>query len=134
MGKRTKRVQETQENNVEKKFHFMTVAFEGNGSVIQEGESRNGRLKFVDEDTFLFKERSAAAHQSCPERKYQDLTGSLHGKISRNDHGAILHVYVRNEDYQNMRALADIFEREVELMCNDISDMDINQEVAKCGK
>ena len=132
MGKTTKTVQEIQEN-VEKKFHFMTVAFEGKGSVIQEGESRNGRLKFVDEDTFLFKERSAAAHQSCPERKYQDLTGSLHGKISRNDHGAILHVYVRNEDYQNMRALADIFEREVELMCNDISDMDINQEVAKCG-
>ncbi|MBR1716595.1 MAG: hypothetical protein IJ718_03120 [Paludibacteraceae bacterium] len=98
----------------------MTVAFEGKGSVIQEGESRNGRLKYVDEDTFIFKEISTHARQSFPERKYQDLTGSLHGKISKNDHGAILHVYVRNEDYQNMKVLADIFEREVELMCNDI--------------
>ena len=133
MGKKTKRVQEIL-NNVEKKFHFMTVAFEGKGSVIQEGESRNGRLKYVDEDTFLFKEISTHARQSFPERKYQDLTGSLHGKISKNDHGAILHVYVRYEDYQNMKVLADIFEREVELMCNDICDMDIKQEVATCGK
>ena len=117
-------------------FPCVDLKVESPAEVIKEGESRKGVLTFIDEDHFHFVEAEAKvpnAQKSFPERRYKDLVGSLHGRISKNDHGVILHMYVRHEDYQNANALADIFEREVEQMCNELADMDI-EEAQPCGK
>ena len=119
-----------------KQQHFlcMDVDFEGQADVIKEGESRKGILTFVNEDKFRFVESEPHKTPSAPTHRYQDLTGSLHGKISKNEHGVFLHMYVRHDDYQNARALADIFGSEVEQMCDVLADMNLKEEVAKCGK
>lgn len=110
----------------------MDVDYEGLADVIKEGESRKGVLTLVNEDEFRFVEHKKP-QTKLPERHFKDLTGSLHGKISKNEHGVILHMYVRHEDYQNAQALADIFEREVEQMCGELCDMDL-KEAKQCGK
>ena len=63
-----------------------------------------------------------------PERKYHDLVGSLHGKISKTDFGVTLHVYVRHGEYKNARVLADIFESETEQMCDVLGEIELGEE------
>ena len=99
---------------------------------LKEGKSYHGTLTYENEDHSTFVEddpKQRKPKNPMPERQYKDLTGSLHGKISRNDHGVILHMYVRHGEYQNARALADIFEREVEQMCDDLSDDDLEDQI-----
>ena len=114
-------------------FPCVDLKVESPADVIKEGESRKGVLTFVDDDHFHFKEHDKNQSVKLPERCYKDLTGSLHGRISKNDHGVTLHMYVRHGDYQNARALADIFEHEVEQMCDDLSDMDLEED-EQCDK
>ena len=104
----------------------MDVDYEGHAEVIKEGESRKGVLTLVNEDKFRFVEQKRLEGKQ-PERHFKDLIGSLHGKISKNEHGVILHMYVRHGDYQNARALADIFEKEVEQMCGELCDTDLKE-------
>ena len=99
-----------------------------------DGKSYHGTLTYENEDHSTFVEddpKQPKAQQSFPERRYKDLTGSLHGKISKNEHGVTLHMYVRHNDYQNAADLADIFEREVELMCGELSEMSLKEEDSK---
>ena len=111
-------------------FPCVDLKVESPAEVIKEGESRKGVLTFIDDDHFHFMEhgKKPKARVKLPERCYKDLTGSLHGKISKNDHGVILHMYVRHGDYQNAHALADIFEREVEQMCDDLCELDLGED------
>lgn len=98
------------------------------------GKSYHGTYTYESEDHSTFVEddpKVRKSQQSFPERRYKDLTGSLHGKISKNEHGVTLHMYVRHEDYQNANELADIFEREVELMCNELSEFNLKEEESK---
>ena len=115
-------------------FPCVDLKVESPAEVIKEGESRKGVLTFIDDDHFHFVENGKNPPVKLPGRHYKDLTGSLHGRISKNEHGVILHMYVRHGDYQNAHALADIFEREVEQMCDDLSDMDLGEESDLCGK
>ena len=116
---------------VTKKLYFMTAEVTTNNHAIREGQRINASVTYVDEDNLRIIERPHTPHAELPERRYKDLTGSLHGKISRNDHGVLLHVYVRHGDYQNAADLADIFEREVELMCGELSEMNLKEEESK---
>jgi len=115
-------------------FPCVDLKVESPAEVIKEGESRKGVLKFIDEDHFHFIENEKNGQVQLSERRYKDLTGSLHGKISKNEHGVILHMYVRHGDYRNAHALADIIEREVEQMCDDLSELDLGEEAEKCDK
>lgn len=101
----------------------------------QEGKTYRGKLTYHNEDSSTFEEDAPRQSKTeMPERKYKDLTGSLHGKISKTDFGVTLHLYVRHGEYKNARVLADIFEAETEHMCDVLGDMELGEEVSPCGK
>lgn len=119
----------------------MDVDFEGQADVIKEGESRKGILTFVNEDKFRFVEQGAsksAANKKPNEHKelqWHPLAGSLHGKVSVNANGSMLMLYLRHEDYNtDARQLADILVSEVEQIGDALADINMQEEVAKCGK
>lgn len=126
-----------------KKQHFlcMDVDFEGQADVIKEGESRKGILTFVNEDKFRFVEQGtskSAANKKPNEHKelqWHPLAGSLHGKVSVNANGAMLMLYIRHEDCNtNSHQLADIIVSEAEQIGEALADINLEEEVAKCGK
>ena len=126
-----------------KKQHFlcMDVDFEGQADVIKEGESRKGILTFVNEDKFRFVEQGtskSAANKKPNEHKelqWHPLAGSLHGKVSVNANGAMLMLYIRHEDCNtNSKQLADIIVSEAEQIGEALADINLEEEVAKCGK
>ena len=100
----------------------------------KEGKTYRGKMTYHDEFHQTFVEDAPRKQPApMPERKFTDLTGSLHGKISKTDFGVTLHVYVRHGEYRNARALADLFESETEQMCDVLEDMVLGEEeVAKC--
>lgn len=100
------------------------------------GDKIKAEVVYVDEDNLRITQvqNKRKPQTESPERKFKDLTGSLHGKISRTDFGVTLHLYVRHGDYKNARALADIFESETEQMCDVLGDMDLGEEAEQCGK
>ena len=136
MSKQTKKSQAAQEKFQDTKI-CTDVKLWLNTRHAVEGKSYHGTYTYENESHSTFVEddpKQTNAQQSFPERRYKDLTGTLHGKISKNEHGVTLHMYVRHDDYQNAAELADIFEREVELMCIELSEMNLKEEGAKCGK
>lgn len=125
------------------KQHFlcMDVDYEGQADVIKEGESRKGILTFVNEDKFRFVEQGAsksAAPKEPSKRtdlQWHALAGSLHGKVSVNANGAMLMLYIRHEDCNtNSNQLADIIVSEAEQIGEALADINLEEEVAKCGK
>jgi hypothetical protein len=126
-----------------KQQHFlcMDVDFEGQADVIKEGESRKGILTFVNEDKFRFVEQGTSKPAASniqnkrPDLQWHALAGSLHGKLSVNANGSMLIMYLRHEDYNtNGRQLADIIVSEAEQIGDALAEIDIEEEVAKCGK
>lgn len=119
----------------------MDVDFEGQADVIKEGESRKGILTFVNEDKFRFVEQGTSKPAASkepnkrPELQWHPLAGSLHGKVSVNANGAMLMLYIRHEDCNtNSHQLADILVSEVEQIGDALADINMQEEVAKCGK
>lgn len=132
--------------NIAKKMekqHFlcMDVDFEGQADVIKQGESRKGILTFVNEDKFRFVEQGASKPEASnvPHKRsdlqWHPLAGSLHGKVSVNANGSMLMLYIRHEDCKtNAQQLADIIVSEAEQIGEALADINLEEEVAKCGK
>lgn len=105
--------------------------------VFTPGDKIKADVEYVDEDNLRITQHQPKAKtekQSLPERKFRDLTGSLHGKISKTDFGVTLHMYVRHGEYKNARILADIFEAETEQMCDVLGEMELGEEAESCGR
>ena len=100
------------------------------------GDKINAEVVYVDEDNLRITEnpKKRKPQTESLERRFKDLTGSLHGKISKTDFGVTLHLYVRHGEYKNARALADIFEAETEQMCDTLGDMELGEEDDLCDK
>ena len=125
------------------KQHFlcMDVDYEGQAEVIKEGESRKGILTFVNADKFRFVEQGASkpAASKAPTKRsdlqWHPLAGSLHGKVSVNANGAMLILYARHEEYlTDACQLADLLVSEVEQIGEALTALNMEEEVAKCGK
>jgi len=119
----------------------MDVDYEGQADVIKEGESRKGILTFVNEDKFRFVEQGASKTAATKQQnkrtdlQWHPLAGSLHGKVSVNANGAMLMLYIRHEDCNtNSHQLADIIVSEAEQIGEALADINLEEEVAKCGK
>ena len=112
-------------------FPCVDLKFEGNTNIIKQGESRNGVLRFVDEDQFRFIEKGLerVVH---PELHWRLLDRTKHGRIHMNAKHIKVEFYIRHEDYQNGRELSDILATEIETMGESLSDMDLETEVEKC--
>ena len=95
------------------------------------GDKIKAEVEYVDEDNLRITESSGKQTKpkvEFPERKYHDLVGSLHGKICQTDFGVTLHVYIRNGEFKNTRALADMFESETEQMCDLLCEIPLTEE------
>lgn len=116
---------------VKQNFLCVRVKFEGNTSVIIEGESRKGILKYVNEDLFRFME-NGLQRVIHPELHWRLLDRTKHGRVHVNANHVKVEFYIKHSDYANGRDLADILASEIETMGESLSDMDLAEEVEKC--
>lgn len=132
-----KNVKKSQVANVKTKLLCMDATVVTNEKAFTPGDKIKAEVEYVDEDNLRITEhhpKEKAEKVQLPERRFKDLTGSLHGKISKTDFGVTLHVYVRHGEYKNARVLADIFEGETEQMCDVLGDMELGEEVEQCDR
>lgn len=141
MGKTTKTVQEILAKNPDTKT-CTDLKLLLNGQHAIEGKSYHGTLTYEDEDhsTFVEDDEPAPARKTSKKsnkpsgRQWHALAGSLHGKVSTNANGSMLILYARHEDYQtDARQLADLIASEAEQIADALADINMVEEVAKCG-
>ena len=113
-------------------FLCVDLKFESNTSVINEGETRKGVLKYENEDKFHFVESASKPHVEHPELHWRLLDRTKHGRIHINSRHVKVEFYIRHEDYANGRELADILASEIETMGESLSDKCLAEEVEKC--
>ena len=151
MATKTKKSQVASKTEmVDKTFYFMNVKYRGEAPLIAVGEKRQGELMFVDEDTMRFIAKksatkknaleAAATHETTerghvehPELHWRDVVGSLHGKVSVNANGVKVHMYIRHDDYKDSFDLADLIGKEMEHIGESLCDIDLKEEVSRCG-
>lgn len=121
--KSTKKVATKKGQEASKKFFFMNVEFKGNESAIMIGETRDVRLKYVDEDNFLAIER-AKRPADGPSQKRTTLDRTAHGKLSVDGYGAHVYFYFPFTEFDKNSWLADALESEAELMGDRIVEME----------
>ena len=112
-------------------FPCVDLKFEGNTSIIAEGEKRQGTLRFVDEDKFKFVEKGVQ-YVRHPELHWRLLERTKHGRASINAQHVKVEFYIRHDDYRNGRELADILASEIETMGETFGETDMEQEVSSC--
>lgn len=120
-SKDAKEVKKSQE--AKQVFLCMNVKFEGNESVIKVGETRDVRLKFVDEDNFLATEKKPST-QAYKDRKRTILARTVHGTMSADEYGVHIGFYFRHDEIEKNEALADVLESEAEEMGDRIVEME----------
>ena len=107
-----------------------------------EGKAYHGTLTIDNEDHSTFVEDSPKRQSASPaeptkrpDLQWHPLAGSLHGKVSVNANGSMLMLYIRHEDCNtNSHQLADIIVSEAEQIGEALADINLEEEVAKCGK
>lgn len=113
-------------------FPCVDLKFEGN-TIIRQGESRKGVLRFVDDDHFHFAENKVQ-HVIHPELHWRLLDRTKHGRVHINSRHVKVEFYIHHDDYKSATELADILASEIEKMGESICDMDLKEEVALCGR
>lgn len=113
-------------------FPCVDLKFEGN-TMIKEGEKRQGTLHYMEQDEkFKFVEKKLRYVQH-PELHWRLLDRTKHGRVSINSQHVKVEFYIRHEDYQNGRDLADMLASEVETMGENLSETDLEEEVEECN-
>ena len=113
-------------------FPCVDLTFEGN-TMIKEGEKRQGTLHYMEQDEkFKFVEKKLRYVQH-PELHWRLLDRTKHGRVSINSQHVKVEFYIRHEDYQNGRDLADMLASEVETMGENLSETDLEEEVEECN-
>jgi len=111
---------------VKSTFPCVDLKFEGNTSIIAEGEKRQGTLRFVDEDKFKFVEKGVQYAQQ-PWKHWKLIERSLHGKVLANDTHVKVEFYIHHEDYVNGRHLADMLASQIEQLGETLCETDMTQ-------
>ena len=94
-------------------------------------DSRKGTLFRNEEDKYTFTERGAHEQTVHPELHWQTLDKSRYGKVSANANHVKLELYIPHADYTNGYNLADLLERQVEQMGDNLCEMDMAKIVGK---
>ena len=114
-------------------FPCVDLKFEGN-TIIRQGESREGVLGFVNDDHFHFTEQHAKPHEEHPELHWRLLDRTKHGRIHTNANHIKVEFYIHHDDYKSATELADILASEIEKMGDTLCDINLEKEVAQCGR
>lgn len=113
-------------------FPCVDLKYQGNTTVIKPKQTRRGALTYVQEDEkFLFKEQDVPATPQ-PQLHWRLLNRTLHGKASINAQHVKVEFYIHHDSYVDGRDLADILASEIETMGDNLCDLDLDAEVAKC--
>ena len=104
-------------------FLCVDLKFEGNTSVIKEGESRKGVLTYENEDKFhfVFTENEGKPHVAHPELHWRLLDRTKHGRVHVNANHVKVEFYIHHTDYADGRDLGE-----------NLSETDMQAEVNKC--
>jgi len=141
MGKTKKNAQQAPETKeVTTKLLCMDASVTTNGKAIELGQTIDAHVTYVNEDNLRIVQhkRHSSSHKAHTEHRdlqWHPLAGSLHGKVSANANGSMLILYARHDDYQtDARLLADLIVTEAEQIADALADINLAEEVAKCGK
>ena len=124
--KSTKKVATKKAEKASKKsqvFLCMDVKFEGNESVIKVGETRNVRLKLVDEDTFLAMEKKSITPANKGMQRVV-MARTVHGTMSVDEFGVHIGFYFRHDEVGKKGELAEALESESEEMGDRILELE----------
>lgn len=83
---------------------------------LQVMDSRKGTLYRNGEDRFTFTERGARPHEVHKEKHWVTIERTRNGKVSANDTHIKLELYIRHENYEDGRDLADQLAYQTEQM------------------
>ena len=112
-------------------FLCVDLKFEGNKTVIRPKQTRQGSLTCIDNDRFHFAERNVPSVPH-PHLHWRLLDRTLHGRASVNAQHVKVEFYIHHDEYLNSRDLADILASEMETIGENLSDINLEEEVAKC--
>ena len=112
-------------------FLCVDLKFEGNKSVIRPKQTRQGSLTCIDDDRFHFAERNVPGVPH-PHLHWRLLDRTLHGRASVNAQHVKVEFYIHHDEYLNSRDLADILASEMETIGENLCDINLEEEVAKC--
>lgn len=100
---------------------------------IRENENRKGVLTMTEaEERFIFKESQPRMHVEHPELHWRLVDRTKHGKMTVNSRHVKVEFYVKHEEYEDGRELADVLASEVETMGENLCEADLKEEVTKC--
>ena len=113
-------------------FPGVNLKFEGNATVIKPKQTRQGALTYVQEDEkFLFKERDVPFVPQ-PHLHWRLLDRTLHGRVNVNAQHVKVEFYIHHDAYVDGRDLADLLASEMETIGDNLCDINLEEEVAKC--
>jgi hypothetical protein len=124
--KSTKKVATKKAEKASKKsqvFLCMDVKFEGDESVIKVGETRNVRLKLVDEDNFLAVEKKSVTPANKGMQRVV-MARTVHGTMSVDEFGVHIGFYFRHDEVGKKGELAEALESESEEMGDRILELE----------
>lgn len=70
--------------------------------------------------------------QLRPELHWRLLDRTKHGKADINSRHVKVEFYIHHDEYQNAAELADMLAQEIEVMGENLCNMNLKEEVAKC--
>lgn len=99
--------------------------------VMRVNKAVKGSLVMDEEhEHFTFEERPEPV--SHPECHWHLIDRSKHGKVSVNGRHVKVEFYVRHDEYEDGRELADMLASEIETLGENLCESDLKEEVAKC--
>lgn len=100
---------------------------------IQENENRKGVLTMTEADEhFTFKESQPCVHVEHPELHWRLVDRTKHGKMTVNSRHVKVEFYLKHDEYEDGRELADVLASEIETLGENLCEKDLKEEVAKC--
>ena len=94
---------------------------------LQVMDSRKGTLYRNEEDRFTFTERGARPHEVHKEKHWVTIERTRNGKVSANDTHIKLELYIRHENYEDGRDLADQLAYQTERMGETLCETNLEK-------
>ena len=94
---------------------------------LQVMDSRKGTLYRNGEDRFTFTERGARPHEVHKEKHWVTIERTRNGKVSANDTHIKLELYIRHENYEDGRDLADQLAYQTEQMGETLCETNLEK-------
>lgn len=84
------------------------------------------------EGHFTLREVPKKEHIEHPELRWHLLDRSKHGRVTMNSRHVKVEFYVHHDEYQSSSQLADMLASEIEILGENLSETDLQEEVSKC--